>query len=66
MAELIAKIAETKGDRPALIDEYGTTTWAELDDRVNRAVEALRGLGLPCCCDGVVIRSRVSVWSDFE
>ena len=27
-------------------DEYGTTTWAELDDRVNRAVEALRGLGL--------------------
>ena len=46
MAELIAKIAENKGDQPALVDEYGTTTWSELDDRVNRAVEALRGLGV--------------------
>ncbi len=46
MAELIAKIAAAKGDAPALIDEYGTTTWSELDDRVNRAVEAMRGLGL--------------------
>ncbi len=36
MAELIAKIAGTKGDRPALVDEYGSTTWAELDDRVAR------------------------------
>lgn len=46
MAELIAKIAENKGEQAALIDEHGTTTWSELDDRVNRAVEAMRGLGL--------------------
>ncbi|MCP4436338.1 MAG: AMP-binding protein [Actinomycetia bacterium] len=46
MAELISKIADNKGDAPALVDEHGSTSWAELDDRVNRAVEALRGLGL--------------------
>ena len=46
MAELIATIAERKGDTPALVDEFGTTTWTELDDRVNRATEALRGVGL--------------------
>ena len=46
MAELIEKLVAGREDVPALVDEAGTTTWAELDDRVNRAVEVLRGLGL--------------------
>jgi len=46
MAELVGKIAEEQPEGAALIDEFGTTTWSQLDDRVNRAVEALRGLGL--------------------
>jgi long-chain acyl-CoA synthetase len=45
MAELIAPIAERKGDEPALIDESGTTTWSQFDERVNRFVNGLRGLG---------------------
>lgn len=46
MAELTAKLAQADPDGAALVDEYGATTWAALDDRTNRAVEALRGLGL--------------------
>ena len=46
MAELIASIAASRGDDPALIDEFGVTTWSQLDERTNRLVNALRGLGL--------------------
>lgn len=46
MAELIAAIAAERGDEPALIDEFGATTWSQLDDRTNRLVNALRDLGL--------------------
>ena len=46
MAQLIEGFAREKGDRPALVDEAGTTTWAELDGRVNRLVHALRARGL--------------------
>ncbi|HEU5084340.1 MAG TPA: AMP-binding protein, partial [Acidimicrobiales bacterium] len=46
MAELIRPHAEAKGDEVALIDERATRTWAELDERVNRWVHALRGVGV--------------------
>jgi long-chain acyl-CoA synthetase len=46
MAELIAKIAARKPDEPALVDETGETTWAQLDERTNRLVNALRAAGL--------------------
>ncbi len=46
MAQLIEGFAAAKGDSPALVDEVGTTTWAELDERVNRVVHALRARGL--------------------
>jgi long-chain acyl-CoA synthetase len=46
MAQLIAAIADRKGDQPALIDERGETTWSELDERVNRLIHALRARGL--------------------
>jgi long-chain acyl-CoA synthetase len=46
MARLITAFAETRADSPALIDESGSTTWAELNGRVNRLIHALRHMGL--------------------
>lgn len=46
MAELIAPFAAETPDRAALIDEHGSTTWSQLDERVNRLVNALRSMGL--------------------
>ena len=46
MAEILQAIVAARGDNPALIDESGETTWAELDVRTNRIVHALRAAGL--------------------
>jgi len=47
MAELLAPIAERRGSVPALIDEFGETTWTDFNARVNRLIHALRSAGLP-------------------
>jgi long-chain acyl-CoA synthetase len=46
MASLTTAFAATQGGEVALIDEFGVTTWAQLDERVNRLVNALRARGL--------------------
>ncbi len=46
MTRLIAPIAGRKGDEPALVDDTGSITWAELDARTNRVVHAARAAGL--------------------
>src|ERR1051325_3385569 len=46
MAEMLLSAAPPRTAEPALTDETGTTTWGELNPRVNRLVHALRGLGL--------------------
>jgi long-chain acyl-CoA synthetase len=46
MADLIRPIADDRGDAVALVDEHGTTTWSDLDERVNRAIDGLRAAGL--------------------
>ncbi|MDH3754572.1 MAG: AMP-binding protein [Acidimicrobiia bacterium] len=46
MAMLSSGYAVDLGDEPALIDESGETTWAELDERINRLVHAFRAAGL--------------------
>lgn len=46
MAELLRPYAETRPGEPALTDEWGVTTWRELNSRVDRLAGALRGLGL--------------------
>jgi long-chain acyl-CoA synthetase len=46
MAELLLPHADKRADEPALTDERGTTSWADLNVRVNRLIGALRGLGL--------------------
>jgi len=46
MALMTARIAQRRGDAPALSDEDGSIGWSALDRRVNRLVRALRASGL--------------------
>ena len=46
MATLTAAFAAARGTEPALVDDTGSTTWAELDERVNRLVNGLRDMDL--------------------
>jgi len=46
MAQLIAAIAGRKRDDVALADDRGQETWSELDERINRVIDALRGAGV--------------------
>ncbi|MGI9589741.1 MAG: AMP-binding protein, partial [Myxococcota bacterium] len=56
MAELLAPIAARRGAAPAVIDEFGETSWRDFDARVNRLIHALRARGLP-------VGARISVLS---
>src|SRR6202034_2143836 len=40
-----AGAAQRCPDRPALVDELGTLTWRQLDERINALAAALQGLG---------------------
>jgi long-chain acyl-CoA synthetase len=46
MPTLTKGFALERGEEVALVDDHGSTTWSELDDRVNRLVNALRLRGL--------------------
>ena len=46
MAEHLQQLAATDPGGPAVIDEFGTITRAELNERVNRLVNGLRNAGL--------------------
>ncbi len=46
MTVLFAPHAAAHGDRPALIDERGSTRWTETEQRMNRLVHLFRSLGL--------------------
>ncbi|MCX7620397.1 MAG: AMP-binding protein [Acidimicrobiales bacterium] len=46
MVALLSPVVERQADRDALIDEEGSTSWREFNERVNRLANALRGLGL--------------------
>lgn len=46
MAEILSAFVAAKPNEPALIDEMGTTTWSELNERVNRLVNGLRKAGV--------------------
>lgn len=46
MSLLLRELARTRGDEVALVDGNGTRTWAELDERTDRLIAALRTRGL--------------------
>jgi long-chain acyl-CoA synthetase len=46
LALLLAPHAARRGDAPALVDDYGATSWRDFDTRVDRLIHALRGAGL--------------------
>ncbi len=46
MADITKKHAAARGSEIAVIDEFRTETWAELDDATNRLVNGLRDAGL--------------------
>jgi len=46
MAFLLKPHADKKPDETALIDEFGTTSWVEFNQRVNRLIDRLRSAGL--------------------
>ncbi len=37
---------DERGDQLAIVDEFGDWTWSEFNERVNRLIHGLRGLGL--------------------
>jgi len=46
MAELTRDFATERGNDLALADDFHQMSWSEFDEAVNRAVHALRDLGL--------------------
>ena len=46
MAQYIANRVATAGADAALVDERGSTTWTDLNTRVNQIIAALRGAGI--------------------
>ncbi len=46
MTALLHDLAASRPDGPAIVDDRGTVTWSELDERVNRLIHALRTRGL--------------------
>ncbi|MEM9038724.1 MAG: AMP-binding protein [Actinomycetota bacterium] len=43
---MIASQQSDRGDVPAVIDEWGATSWSEIDERTNRLIHHLRGAGV--------------------
>jgi long-chain acyl-CoA synthetase len=62
VTELFQPLARDLGDAPALIDEAGTTSWRQLDERANRIIGALRARGVG---DGATIAVMVGNRREF-
>ena len=65
MATLTSKFAAERGTETALVDAAGATTWAALDDRVNRLVNGLRGLGLSTGDTVAIVAGNRSEWYEL-
>ena len=46
MPKLLDEIVATRGDELALADEFGRTTWSELDERTRRLINAFKGASI--------------------
>jgi long-chain acyl-CoA synthetase len=65
MALLTSSHATTKGAEIALIDDAGSITWSEIDDRVNRIVNALRAAGLRTGDTVALIAGNTRAWFEI-
>ena len=65
MAMLTRTLAAERGDEAALIDAASTVTWADLDVRVNRLVDALRARGLRTGDTVAVIAGNRNEWFEI-
>lgn len=65
MAVLTRGAAGLRGSEIALIDEAGETSWAALDDRVNRLVNALRAAGLAAGDTIAVVAGNSAAWFEI-
>jgi long-chain acyl-CoA synthetase len=65
VATLTAKFAGERGGDVALIDADGETTWAQLDDRVDRLVNGLRGTGLAAGDTIAVVAGNRREWFEI-
>jgi long-chain acyl-CoA synthetase len=59
---VVTWFASIEPDRPAVVSERGTVTFAELDDRVNRLVRALRTRGIGAGDAIVLIAPNRTEW----
>jgi long-chain acyl-CoA synthetase len=65
MPTLTKGIAAERGSEDALVDEFGSTTWAELDERVNRLVNALRARGLAAGDTVAIVAGNRREWFEL-
>jgi long-chain acyl-CoA synthetase len=63
MAELTRAYVDQRGDEIALVDEFRTCTYAQLDERVNRLIHGVREAGLRVGdVAGVLTGNRIELW----
>jgi long-chain acyl-CoA synthetase len=62
VATLTATSAANRGDEAALVDQHGTLTWRELDQRTNRLIHALRARGLVAGDTVAIVAGNRNEW----
>ena len=62
MSVLLKGFAEARGDELALADDVGSLTFAELDERVNRMVHAMRAAGIEHGDTIAVVAGNCNEW----
>ena len=65
MAVLTSSFATSRGDSLALADDVGRRTWAELDERVNRAIHAFRAAGIGSGDTISVVSANSNEWFEI-
>jgi long-chain acyl-CoA synthetase len=65
MATLTAGFAAAKGVEVALVDDQGQTTWAALDERVNRLVTTARARGLAAGDTLAIVAGNQREWFEW-
>ncbi len=66
MALLTRTFATDRPDEMALVDEFGTSTWGELDPRINRVVNALRDRGVGAGTTVAVVLGNRREWFEVS